>query len=428
MDLAILNRFQNINVRKILFAILLLALIVRIGFIVTLDEKLVWYDAQNYHSIATNLAEGEGFQSSFNPYSTRSWAPLYPYFMGSLYWLFGSKILVVRLAQVLLGVLLCLVVFYITREILNDKIALLTGLIMAVHPLFIYTSGVFYPVIIFSLLLALVVLLLAKFMKKPTNKKWLIILISVGFLLGLLMLTKPVIIFIFPFIPLWFLIDKRVSFIQAVKYSFIIFFIAGLTIVPWTVRNYLEYDEFYFITAEGGHSFYGANVPWFNMDRSQGYEIPEDIKKKMEGLSEQEKNEILEQEALNFIKKSPFQFISLYTKKFVNFWRFYPKTISQNKFTNNKNTIVSLLFYGFIIPLAFVGMIALVREWKQYYILYATIFSFDFGYSFFGTTLRYRLPVDPYIVIFSAVGIAVVLNFVYVKMIDNRNANLQTNK
>ena len=160
MELTILNRFQNINVQKILFAILLLALIIRLGFIATLDDKLVWYDAQNYHSIATNLAEGKGFHSSFNPHSTRSWAPLYPYFMGALYWLFGSKIIVVQIAQALLATMLCLVVFYITRELFNKPIALLAGLIMAVHPLFIYTSGVFYPVIIFTLLLALVVLLL----------------------------------------------------------------------------------------------------------------------------------------------------------------------------------------------------------------------------------------------------------------------------
>ncbi len=411
--------------RKFLFAFLLLALIIRLGFIATLNDELVWYDAQNYHSIAANLAEGEGFHSSFNPHSTRSWAPLYPYFMGALYWTFGSKMIVVRIAQALLGALLCLIVFYISQEMFNDKIALLAALIMAVHPLFIYTGGVFYPIIIFTLLLALVVLLLVRFMANPNNKKYYFVLMCVGLLLGLLTLTKPVIIFVFPFIPLWFLIDKRVSFFQTVKYSFIIFFIAGLTIVPWTVRNYLKYNEIYFITAEGGHSFYGANVPWFNVDRSQGYEIPEEIKKKMEGLSEKEKNEILEKEALNFIKKSPFQFIKLYTKKFVNFWRFYPKTISQNKYTNKKNTIVSLLFYGILIPFAFVGMAVSIKKWRKYYILYAVPFSFNFGYSFFGTTIRYRLPVEPYIVIFSAVGMLIVLDYIYKKSIDNQSEKVR---
>ena len=145
--------------------------------------------------------------------------------------------------------------------------------------------------------------------------------------------------------------------------------------------------------------------------------MAEEIKKQMDGLSDKEKNSILEREALNFIKNSPFQFLKLYTKKFINFWRFYPKTISQNKFTSQKNTIISLMFYGLVIPLAFIGMAASLKQWRNIFILYAAIFSFAIGYSFFGTTIRYRLPVEPYIIIFTAIGGLTIYNLIYLKLI-----------
>jgi len=393
-------------------------------FILILDKQLVWYDEKNYHSIAVNLANGDGFVSSFNPFSTTSWAPLLSYFIAFFYWIFGPHVFVVRLVQAILGTVICWIMYLIGKELADEKVGLLSAAIMAFHPIFIYTVSALYPIILFTLLISIIVLLLIKFLSQNKTIIWLAL---IGLLIGLAMLTRPVIIFFIPFIPLWFLFSKKVSFLRTVRNSALIFLVAGLTIMPWTLRNYFKYEKLYFITEEGANSFFTTNIPSYDIDRSKNQENQAELRNKAAELSPQNEDKYISKQAFDFIFKSPGEFAKLYFKKFINFWRFYPKTISQNKFTSQKNNIISLLFYGFVIPVAFLGMFVSLKQWRKLFVLFAIIFSFNIGYSFFMTSIRYRLPVEPYIIIFSAMGMLIIFNKIYETLLKRQNQSQGAN-
>jgi len=417
-------KFNKIPVRYLLWAILLLAFVVRFGYVLTLDDELKWYDEKNYQSIATNLANGNGYESSFNPYSTTSWAPAFPILMSFLYWIFGPHVLVVRFVQLILSSLICYFIYLIGKEVYNENVGLLAGLIMAVHPLFIYTSGALYPLIMFTLLILIICFILIKIISSEKQEKITIKLMLIGFLIGLAMLTKPVIIFLFPVIPLGFWIGVRQTILKTIKYSMIVFFVTLLTILPWTLRNYFKYQRIYLITEEGGNSFYTANVPWYKLDRTKESELPPEIEKELAGLSDLEINEYYKREAINFISKSPIKFSLFYLKKAGNFWRFYPRTISQNRDTSKKNIIVSMIFYGFVLPLSFLGMIVSLKHWRKFIIIFGAIFSFNFGYAVFMTSIRYRMPVEPYILIFTAIGLVTIYHIINTKLIKASTNNM----
>lgn len=386
------------------YIILLVALFCRLAFVFTLDDELVWYDAKNYHSIAISLSEGHGFLSTYNPYHSSAFAPLFPYFLGVLYWMFEPSLLLVRIVQSILGTVICLLVYLIARRFFNERVGLIAILIVALHPLFIYSSGVLYPIIIFTLLILLTVFLLSGF-ENNGRQSTLAMLVLIGFCAGLALLTRPVFIFLIPFLPVWFLVGEKFSIFETWKFSSVIVLVAGLTVAPWTVKNYLQYDRLFFITSEGGHSFYTSNMPDFNIDRTKEEKTPEDVERQLIGIADHEKDKVYTRAALKYIVNSPGEFLKIYMQKFINFWRFYPKTMSQNKDTSQRNIIVSIIFYGFLIPFAFIGMAVSIKKWKQYFLLYASILSFNLGYSLFITTVRYRLPIEPYIVVFASVGI-----------------------
>jgi hypothetical protein len=56
------------------------AFVVRIGFILTLEDRLYWPDEVEFNNIALGLLNGEGYQS--NPYRAN---PVLPFFLASVY-------------------------------------------------------------------------------------------------------------------------------------------------------------------------------------------------------------------------------------------------------------------------------------------------------------------------------------------------------
>ena len=124
--------------------------------------------------------------------------------------------------------------------------------------------------------------------------------------------------------------------------------------------------------------------------------------------------------------------LELYTvrfrRNFVKFWELYPSGITMNEkgyrdelhardsrivketiYTPNRLiNAVSILSTGPVFFFALVGTIAmwLRRDLRRALsILWIMALSFAVGYAFFYGKMRYRIPVEPYIIILSAYGI-----------------------
>ena len=389
--------------KRLLIVIFSLAFIVRLLFVAALENQLVWYDEIQYDAIARSMLRGEGYGST-------AFAPLQPFFLLGVYSIFGADILAARLAQVLLGALTSIVVCLVGTMVFDRNVGVLAGFISVFYPYFVYVTGALYPTALFMLLLALAIFSLLRFYDNGQKS----CLILAGVALGLSLLAIPTVLFFLPMIPLWFLLSRKFTLKQVAAYSTILMVVTLMVVAPWSIRNSLHYGQFVLVTTEGGHAFWQGNNPYFDgVNRPGPDDIPQELRQKLKGLSKIEKDRVYYRESFNFIRNKPMQFVKLYIIKFFNYWRLYPNTISENRFTTLKTKIISLLTYGLLLPFALFGIIKSVFHNKKTLLLLFLMLSFSLGYSLFLTSVRYRIPLDVYVIVFAAFGIICVFKSVF---------------
>jgi tetratricopeptide (TPR) repeat protein len=112
--------------------VLLVALAVRLLRLLEMREGILWDhligDAAIHHRLAAEIATRDFW--GHEPFYR---APLYPYFLGVLYKLFGPGLLAPRLIQILLGSLGCLLVYRIGRRIARAGPAFAAALVTALY-------------------------------------------------------------------------------------------------------------------------------------------------------------------------------------------------------------------------------------------------------------------------------------------------------
>ena len=392
--------FNEENSNKVVIVLLAFTIGLRLLFLFTIKNELRWYDEHNYHSIAISIKNGNGFVSTYNPYSTTHWAPLQGYYLAGIYAIFGSHPLAARAVEDVLSGFIMLLIYFLGRKYFSYHVALIASAIFAIHPIFIYVSNTLYPTVIFTLISMLSFLFFEQSISKKSYAKF----VAASALLGLAMLAKPVAIFFVPAITvsIWLKFKFSKNFWLGIL---ILLFVVGLVLSPWIIYNHQKYGKWFFITQEGAYSFVAANNPHFELKERGQISVPDELKQKVRQLDEEQRNKVYFREAFEFITGQPLKFAKNYFLRFLSFWRFYPNTISKNVDTNKRNIVVSAIFYFALLPLSFIGMYLTRTRWNQLNLLYLFVVFFAAGYAFFVPSIRYRLPIEPYLILFAAVAI-----------------------
>src|SRR2546427_12084352 len=95
---------------------------------------LLMGDARGYDEWAQRIAAGDwvGRDVFYQ-------APLYPYFLASIYWIAGRSPTLVRIAQAVIGSCSCVLIAAAARRLFSARAGLLAGLVLGV-----YAPGVFF--------------------------------------------------------------------------------------------------------------------------------------------------------------------------------------------------------------------------------------------------------------------------------------------
>jgi len=108
------------------------------------NRDLLGWDGVRYDWIATNVINGKGF--GYYPNKPDAWRPPgYPFFIMSVYKLFGKKYFLVRLFQAIFSSLTILMVYLIALKISNKLSALSAALICT-----FYYDAVTFPLLFYS--------------------------------------------------------------------------------------------------------------------------------------------------------------------------------------------------------------------------------------------------------------------------------------
>ncbi|MFC1525139.1 ArnT family glycosyltransferase, partial [Planctomycetota bacterium] len=168
----------------LLLVIFLIALGLRVGFVLTLENKFYFPDSYQYDTVAQNIISGNGFMVSENLRAGRP--PAYPLFLSISYLLFGKSLFVIRFIQALLSTLSCLVVYLIGKKVFDQRTGLIAAVITAIYPFFIFFSGLILTETIFILLLLVFIYLLINLEQR--GNIWLAVL--AGVINGVAILTR----------------------------------------------------------------------------------------------------------------------------------------------------------------------------------------------------------------------------------------------
>ena len=366
------------------------ALIVRLLFniyVIGLDipTQDTFSDWKEYDLVGLSLASGTGFTIYGMPYLIHP--PGYPLFLGLLYLLFGHSYAAVKVAQSLLGALTCVIILLIGERVFTKRVGMVAAAIAAVYPHLVYYSGILMSETLFVFLSTVFLYALAMLREDLSPRR----LALAGVVLGLASLTRPMLMFIPAVLFCWIWIEFR-STKRALVVMATIWLWMAIVILPWTIRNYVVTGSVIPIVATHWVTLYGANnlIILNNPDAIGGWVDPEPMS-----------SEAYRAAYVAFLSQMlfhrPFDLVKLAVHKLKRFWSLFPKTQ-----TPERDALINLLSYGWLLPLFLVGMALAVRVPPTPWILYLWVAYFCLLTLVMHGTTRYRLPVEPVIILFAA--------------------------
>ncbi len=386
-----------------MLAIFLAAFLLRLGYAFSQPAEFWDEDEGVYVRIAQNLLAGKGL--ILTPQRKAVFPPLYPLFLAGV---IGAKLPLfpaARALQALLGALSCLLIGGVARLAfsgLGERVSRRAGFFSAVL-LTVYPVAVIYPARMMTenlLIFLLPAAVLALLQSVPSPRPYIWILLG-GALLGLGALTRPTLL---PFVVLaviwlWFVRPAWTVFLARAGVL-----LAGfiLVILPWQIRNYRVLGAVVPITSAAGANLYIANNP-AAVGGSMGYRYLMNAGVFHLGEKEDELsyNRHYRDQAIDYIGKDPGRFFSLSLKRLA--WFYHLDYHYQGP---------KLLVFGFylILALALAGIWLARSSWRTALLPALVILNFTLVHAVFLSEGRYRLPLIPFLLAFSALPLARLLH------------------
>ncbi|MDH3215282.1 MAG: glycosyltransferase family 39 protein [Candidatus Krumholzibacteria bacterium] len=414
---------QPLDMRRNLtyaLAVFVVALVIRaVYFHINRTQNPLFYDpildSRFHHEWASEILAGNfwGDDVFFR-------APLYPYFLALLHKISGSSIAFAVFVQHVLGSLSCVFVYFLCRQFFAWSVSLAAGLLAALYWPFIYFEG---DLLIVSLVVFLDTLLLLSLVLAVRQDKWVMFFVS-GLILGLSAIARPSILIFLPVIPVAFLLSPHWTSHEHTGPSRAwrrrtIWVFAGLVVVvsPVVIRNYIVGRDLVPIASQGGVNFYIGNNPHANGSQARVPGLRPDLHGTFRGaieLAEKDLGRELKpsqasnyffKKGLEFIADSPGQAARLTLKKLYLFWAGVER--SNNKYIqffwrNFGLGRVPLPGFWLVGPLGLLGGVLLWSRRRELALLYLFTVSYMIGVVVFFVNARFRLPVVPVLIVFSA--------------------------
>ncbi|MBN2410973.1 glycosyltransferase family 39 protein [candidate division KSB1 bacterium] len=379
--------------------ILCLGFALRFFWVMTLDDNISWEDEADYMALSEKITAGEGFvNTDGTPTAFR--AAGYPVFLSVLRFAGFRDPFGIRLVQVYLGTLIIWLVYMLGREIFDRKTGKTAAFVTAIYPYYIYMPGT----ILAATLLTGLILLATWVLHKAVMEYRLGMVCAGGFIMGLAVLTKPSAITFVVAVVAWlvyvFMKDSRKRLIYAVLFAVTVL----LTITPWMIRNYVKLDT-PVLTTNMGRNLWLGNNPLSTANTGSSIKMSNFLERKIDlAGSETNAEKIYIDEAKNFIVNHPGKFILLTIQKGLGFWRWTPSPTTggygqQHLFLYWS----SILSFGPVFLLALTGFVFTTPERRKqimlwiYYILFFTLL-----HAFFISKVRFRLPLDVFLIMMAA--------------------------
>jgi len=418
--------FMNNGLRRAatsLLLIVMIALVTRSAF--------AWYQERQFNPqvlsvvpfqtetghIAYSIASGKGFTSPFQrDTGPTAWlAPVYPYLLAGIFRLFGIYTIHSFFAALVLNILFsagtCVPIFYGGRRIAGLGVASAVAWLWALFPnAIIIPFEWIWDTSLSALLVATLLWATLELAESRRVRDW----CFYGLLWGFALLINPAIALPFPVLLAWAAYRNRTRERSSAWASAWIVrpaLAAAMTIlccVPWTIRNYVQFHRFIPLRSNFAFELYiGNNENYDEQHRfrpgaiTQDREILRYLHMGETAFMEEEKRK-----AIAFIVAHPRIELWLVSQRFADFWLGTASPLAAFRQADSP-WLYFILAFNVVAPLcAFLGILVLLAT-KNSYALPVVTFPVVFPLLYYvtHTSLRYRHPIDPVVLLLAAIGV-----------------------
>lgn len=371
-------------------------------------------NVDRWGTIARNLVEGQGYvypyfldKDAAEPVAPNAQrGPVPVLFFAGLFWLFGRSLWPVLVAQWLLDCGTAYLLYRIALETFHDRTVgwlAIVGFALYIPEVSITTF--LYSEPLFTFLLAGFMVCLMQALARGS----LGLMASSGVLFGLSALSQPIVLLL-PIILLPGLLLRYRRLTTALPHFLVLVSAFVLSLIPWAVRNYIEFQVFTPSTA-----LFGFNLIVDHYNLGQDNFIPEIGRKigmdkevniitrqilarqglTVEGRSPMELDRLRADEAFRLIAQYPGRYLILCLHRLMRLWF----NVGYGAPPSLRSTLVMAL-NTVLLTLMTIQVIAFRGAWlRTAWPLLTLIAYFTLVYSAIHAQVRYIFPVIPYVIL-----------------------------
>jgi 4-amino-4-deoxy-L-arabinose transferase-like glycosyltransferase len=378
----------------LLVVIAALALILRLGVAQVLGMNApLEGDAREYADAASSLAAGQGF--TLHGVATGRRQPGWPLLLAGWFTMFGSSPAVGRSATCILGALTVLPLAWAAFRVGGRTAAFVAAGGSALYPpLVVYSTQVLSEVpTVFWVAVAVWLLFEGR-----VRGRWGWYLGS-GLAFGMAILTRGLALAFVGAACLALVTESSRAWRPAIARAAILGASAALVLVPWVVRNAVVMGRATLSTQSQSQLWQGAHPGATGLNRIDWPQTKQRFAQ-LSALGEVGSAEVMGREATEFIRRHPAEFLRLGLIKAWELWKPWAQTMGP---------AVNLAYALTAGPLLLVGLVSAFRRGRSRFdrvFLFCSLGLFTALHMIYTAIVRYRVPADALLVIYSAALVA----------------------
>jgi len=367
-----------------------LGLLVRLIHVVTLGNRYFFADTSEYEIAALRLLHSGSLEGN----SVR--APAYPVLLAFSFWLGGEQnYFAARAIQLAISLVHMALGIRLATRIGGRAAGAVAAPLLALAPSFVFVAGLLYPTLLYSTLLLGVTWVAWELAERPR--------VRTGALLGALLaagwLTDMVFIAPASAVLVWLVVAARRRLAALAPALAIAGLVAGVLAAPYLAQvNRVGKPRAFMSKAQAVLHFARTDTliskgRWIRMPFGTPFTaLPP--------------REFVKREAA-FMRAEPMQYAHDYLSEFLHFFQPIPDRITtKNRFNTRLILWVGGVWFSIVLTLSVLGFARGDATWRGRWLLATVVFATGAFYAFFFTQTRYRIPVEPQLLVLSALGVA----------------------
>jgi hypothetical protein len=365
-------------------------------------------------NIAYSLAAGHGFSSPYwQETGPTAWlTPVYPALVAGVFVVFGIHTAHSFFAIVFLNILFsaaaCVPIFHAGKRVGGLGVASGAAWLWAIFPNAIMIPYEWvWDTSLAALLMATILWATLELVETQRSRDW----CGYGLLWGFALMTNPSLGSLLPVLMGWAAYRAWKLGRLHLSRPALACGIAVLCCVPWTVRNYLQFHRFIPLRSNFAFELWLGNNEQFD-EQTQVVPAANPERAEIRNYIHMGETAFMRdkwKKAISFMRAHPRLEITLFTRRFVATWTGVEKPIESFRDTDSPLVRLVLISNALAAIGALCGILLLVRSRSVYaFPLAMGPLVYPVIYYVTHTSLRYRHPIDPVVLLLAAIAVAAV--------------------